>query len=518
MSVSLRIAIFFLTCIGAHVSLASPRRGAGGKAAGYMGGLLPGEVDAIRNSLINLMDILDDGGRITDEKKCRRRQCRKGSQAEPTVVIVVEDEHADPNAITLASFLYEEDTPWGRCTRSCVTRRARGCVYQNLCGDEPLMEEAFCYAPGSVCESTVLEYLTEEGYTIIEDNEEEVFVDDTQADPDYVPDYLHLGGSNEEELYPNIGDNMFGDYYDYGWSDFLNEMADGEEAHTDLGYDDLDYHEVVDEQEEVEEVVEVEEVEEEVEECGRKKVNVREDFLRIIGGREARKGEWPWQVAILNRFKETFCGGTLIAPRWILTAAHCIRKRLYVRLAEHDLRAYDSREIEMRVEQAFEHPEYDVETIEHDLALLKLPRAVRYNKYVRSACLPRRETPPPARSKCVIAGWGKERETHIFGSDVLNCARVPIVTRASCRKAYPDHPITNNHICAGYRKGHYDTCSGDSGGPLVCQEEAEGAEGGVWRVHGVTSFGEGCGDRDKYGVYTKVVNYIPWIRDVMLHN
>ena len=59
--------------------------------------------------------------------------------------------------------------------------------------------------------------------------------------------------------------------------------------------------------------------------------------LRIIGGREATRGHWPWQVAILNKYKEVFCGGTLIAPGWVLTAAHCVRKHLYVRVGEHDL-------------------------------------------------------------------------------------------------------------------------------------------------------------------------------------
>jgi len=59
--------------------------------------------------------------------------------------------------------------------------------------------------------------------------------------------------------------------------------------------------------------------------------------LRIIGGREAARGRWSWQVAILNKYREVFCGGTLVAPGWVLTAAHCIRKHMFVRLGEHDL-------------------------------------------------------------------------------------------------------------------------------------------------------------------------------------
>ena len=59
--------------------------------------------------------------------------------------------------------------------------------------------------------------------------------------------------------------------------------------------------------------------------------------INILGGREATKGNWPWQVAILNKYKEVFCGGTLVAPGWILTAAHCVRKHLYIRIGEHDL-------------------------------------------------------------------------------------------------------------------------------------------------------------------------------------
>ncbi len=66
-------------------------------------------------------------------------------------------------------------------------------------------------------------------------------------------------------------------------------------------------------------------------------VRVIKSLISFLGGREAAKGRWSWQVAILNKYREVFCGGTLIAPGWVLTAAHCVRKHLFVKLGEHDL-------------------------------------------------------------------------------------------------------------------------------------------------------------------------------------
>ena len=65
----------------------------------------------------------------------------------------------------------------------------------------------------------------------------------------------------------------------------------------------------------------------------------------FIGGRESQHGKWPWQVAILNKYREPFCGGTIVAPGWVLTAAHCVRKHLFVRLGEHDLDVNEVNEI-----------------------------------------------------------------------------------------------------------------------------------------------------------------------------
>nr|CAH0103865.1 unnamed protein product [Daphnia galeata] len=232
--------------------------------------------------------------------------------------------------------------------------------------------------------------------------------------------------------------------------------------------------------------------------------------LRIIGGREATPGRWPWQVAILNRFKEAFCGGTLIGTRWVLTAAHCLRKRLYVRIGEYDLVEDDGTEMDFRVEEVFVHPEYDPETVDNDVALLRLPEAIKLGQQgIRLACLPQPGQSLPITQKCTIIGWGKERSSHVFGTEVLHEAEVPIVKTSACREVYEDYFITENMFCAGYRKGRIDSCAGDSGGPLLC------SVGDRWTIFGITSFGEGCGKRGKFGIYTKVPNYVSWIQRVI---
>ncbi|KAK3892118.1 hypothetical protein Pcinc_004085 [Petrolisthes cinctipes] len=523
--------------------------------------------------------------------------------AEETVVIVVEDRSYNPTAIMMAAGLYEEDVLWGPCTRSCRTKRVRECLVRAMCGDDPLVEQAFCYAPSSRCHTQVLEHLATGGYVIIEDNEDEIMDENNESDDQESEDYWYV--PDPEELDEE-------DEYDYGWEDYLSSRREEEEK-TDNGEEergegsdegrvsddeygeesgdedgegsaDEDGEESGDEdgegsgdedgegsgddeeregegsgeeeredkrEEEEEENITQEEDEIEIieegsggnrdegreeeqeegegEERGNREPSLtggeegqkREETCgikgsrsgrhKIIGGREARKGEWPWQVAILNRFKETFCGGTLISPRWVLTAAHCVRSRLYVRMAEHDLREYDPRQLEMRVSEAIPHPGYDREKIINDLALLKLPRAVSYTRRVTAACLPSVEDEVVSTDKkCVVSGWGKERETHVFGSDVLNYARVPIVPRRVCRRMYPDHQVTTHQLCAGYRRGSSDACAGDSGGPLAC----EGSDG-RWVVQGVTSYGEGCGERGKYGVYARVASYLPWINTVL---
>uniref|UniRef100_A0A8C0ER96 Peptidase S1 domain-containing protein n=1 Tax=Bubo bubo TaxID=30461 RepID=A0A8C0ER96_BUBBB len=102
-------------------------------------------------------------------------------------------------------------------------------------------------------------------------------------------------------------------------------------------------------------------------------------------------------------------------------------------------------------------------------------------------------------------------------ADVVMEARVPLLSQETCRGALGKDLLTNTMFCAGYLSGGIDSCQGDSGGPLACQDPSSHR----FVLYGITSWGDGCGEQGKPGVYTRVTAF-PWFsccthRAALLH-
>ncbi|KAL1517378.1 hypothetical protein ABEB36_001148 [Hypothenemus hampei] len=235
-------------------------------------------------------------------------------------------------------------------------------------------------------------------------------------------------------------------------------------------------------------------------------------------------GEYPWQVAILKKDpKESVyvCGGTLIDPLHIITAAHCVKQYtqydLRVRLGEwdvnHDVEFYPY--IERDVAILTVHPEFYAGTLANDIAILRLATPIDWTKHphISPACLPHPQDDYTG-ARCWTTGWGKDAFGD-FGKyqNILKEVDVPIVGFGQCQRQMQntrlgyDFKLHPGFICAGGEEGK-DACKGDGGGPMVCER------GGTWQLVGVVSWGIGCGQAGVPGVYIRVAHYLDWIRQV----
>uniref|UniRef100_A0A3B5APJ8 Transmembrane protease serine 2-like n=1 Tax=Stegastes partitus TaxID=144197 RepID=A0A3B5APJ8_9TELE len=228
---------------------------------------------------------------------------------------------------------------------------------------------------------------------------------------------------------------------------------------------------------------------------------------RIVGGTEAVNGAWPWQVS-LQIFGRHICGGSVISPYWILSAAHCFQEYSdpdVWRVKSGDVRLSRMTSGGKRVHRIISHEHYDTETSDNDIALLKLLSPLTFTRTVKPVCLPNFGLDFSAGSRAWITGWGALRSNGP-SPDTLNQAQVTVYSRETCNGPQVlNGQITESMICAGKLQGGVDSCQGDSGGPLVAKA------GNTWWLAGDTSWGIGCAWKNKPGVYGNVTYFMNWI-------
>ncbi|XP_064471951.1 venom protease-like [Ornithodoros turicata] len=247
---------------------------------------------------------------------------------------------------------------------------------------------------------------------------------------------------------------------------------------------------------------------------------------RIVGGKVAEPGAWPWMAAIYLKTggdEKVSCGGALVSERHVVTAAHCVAigararslhpRYLSVRLGDHDLSTLDDNTapVDVDVASITRHPNYDPRRFTGDIAVLKLATPVTFNQYVRPLCLPFGDLEEKDISGYhgFIVGWGATKFEG-SGADLLREAQVPIWKEEECRKAYERHlPIAKSQMCAGDGRGKKDTCQGDSGGPFVLPHESR------FYLIGVVSSGKDCATPGFPGIYTRVTSFLDWLKNAL---
>ncbi|XP_014254916.1 serine proteinase stubble [Cimex lectularius] len=242
---------------------------------------------------------------------------------------------------------------------------------------------------------------------------------------------------------------------------------------------------------------------------------------RIVGGKGATFGEWPWQVLVreatwLGLFTKNKCGGVLITNKYVITAAHCqpgFLASLIAVFGEYDISGEleSKRSVSRNVRRVIVHRHYDPSTFENDISLLELESPVVFDQHIVPICMPQ-DNEDFTGKMATVTGWGRLK----YGGgvpSVLQEVQVPVMENNVCQEMFhtAGHAknILQSFICAGYANGQRDSCEGDSGGPLMIEKP-----NGHWVLAGTVSHGIKCAAPYLPGVYMRTTYYKPWLETI----
>jgi len=246
-----------------------------------------------------------------------------------------------------------------------------------------------------------------------------------------------------------------------------------------------------------------------------------QEWLRIVGGEEVEPHSIPWQVYFepVDTEGKHLCGGAIICPKFIMTAAHCMAGKfdeVYVGLHNREDDLTDDRMHE--VKKIHVHPKYDYPNMmneyvpNYDYAILELTNKIRVRLEAKAIFLPNGKEKYTSESLFLTSGWGYTTDGG-FPSNILQSVTVPWIPHVVCKDAYQKlkKKITPQMMCAGdIENGKIDACQGDSGGPLAWLDPKTDQV----KLSGVVSWGEGCALSHQPGVYADVANQLEWIKEV----
>ncbi|XP_077359587.1 transmembrane protease serine 9-like [Festucalex cinctus] len=238
--------------------------------------------------------------------------------------------------------------------------------------------------------------------------------------------------------------------------------------------------------------------------CGRPSLNTK-----IVGGGVAQEGSWPWQAS-LQSLGIHVCAGSLINKEWVLSAAHYFSNTSTsgweISLGRQNLQGNNPNEVTRTVDAIILHPDFDIFSLDNDIALLRLSSPVTFSDYIRPVCLAANTSVINNGTDSWVTGWAtvQEGEPLPFPA-TLQEVEVPVLGNRQCSCLIGAGLVTDNMICSGFLEGGIDACQGDAGGPMVSEQDS------IWIQSGIISFGLGCSQPNSPGVYVRVSRYQSWI-------